>query len=159
MKIEYKTDAYFHSDGTRRVKPKASTMHGWLAKMRGTLLGDEALRSRGIREMKEAKALKKWYKENPRSKPSTKRRPSQKQSGSSFYFFGGKSSQSKSRPAPSRQNSHVVRHRSSSHRLVGRTSQKSTQGRPRASRQGSSNRSGASSTRTSTRRSKPSTRR
>ena len=35
----------FNSDGTRR-KPPASTMHGWLAKMRGTLVGNEELRSK-----------------------------------------------------------------------------------------------------------------
>ncbi|KAF9464364.1 hypothetical protein BDZ94DRAFT_1256273 [Collybia nuda] len=30
----------FRADGTRR-RPPPSTMHGWLAKMRGTLIGDE----------------------------------------------------------------------------------------------------------------------
>jgi hypothetical protein len=37
--------AQFRSDGSRR-KPPPSTMHGWLAKMRGTLLGNEDLRSK-----------------------------------------------------------------------------------------------------------------
>ena len=35
----------FRPDGSRRTPPP-STMHGWLAKMRGTLLGDEDLRTR-----------------------------------------------------------------------------------------------------------------
>ncbi|KAF5358942.1 hypothetical protein D9758_004768 [Tetrapyrgos nigripes] len=149
MKIEWNTDAFFHTDGSRRARPKASTMHGWLAKMRGTLLGDETLRSQGIREMKEAKAVRQYYKQNPRPKPSKK---SRKPSGSSsFYFFGG--SRTKSKSAPSRQGSRVVRHNSSSHRLVGRASQRSTQTRPRASRQGSSSRGGG------TPRARPSTRR
>ncbi|KJA29842.1 hypothetical protein HYPSUDRAFT_152903 [Hypholoma sublateritium FD-334 SS-4] len=47
-----------NADGSRR-RPPPSAMHGWLAKMRGTLLGDEALRSRGMREMKEAASLRK----------------------------------------------------------------------------------------------------
>lgn len=37
----------FRADGSRR-KPPPSTMHGWLAKMRGTLLGNETLRSKVI---------------------------------------------------------------------------------------------------------------
>lgn len=55
MKIEWASN--FRSDGTR-CKPPPSTMHGWLAKMRGTLLGDEDLRSKGMREMREARAYK-----------------------------------------------------------------------------------------------------
>lgn len=47
----------------RGGRPKASIVHGWLAKMRGTLIGDEALRSRGMREMREAHAIRKWKRE------------------------------------------------------------------------------------------------
>ena len=45
----------FHQSGQGRKKPPASTVHGWLAKMRGTLVGDEALRSKGMREMEQAR--------------------------------------------------------------------------------------------------------
>ncbi|KAK0206331.1 hypothetical protein DFS33DRAFT_1313945, partial [Desarmillaria ectypa] len=44
MKIEWEAD--FHRDGSRRKHPIPNTMHGWLAKMRGTLIGNERLRSR-----------------------------------------------------------------------------------------------------------------
>ncbi|OBZ76462.1 hypothetical protein A0H81_03744 [Grifola frondosa] len=47
----------------RHHRPKASTVHGWVTKMRGTLLGSESIRRRGIREMKEARAIRK-YKRN-----------------------------------------------------------------------------------------------
>jgi len=57
MKIEWAS--HFRSDGTRR-RPPPSAMHGWLAKIRGTLIGDEILRARGMREMKEAKARKRY---------------------------------------------------------------------------------------------------
>ncbi|KAJ3756452.1 hypothetical protein EV360DRAFT_71984 [Lentinula raphanica] len=56
MKIEWASD--FHRDGSRRRHPIPSTMHGWLAKMRGTLIGNETLRSQGIQEMKAAKRRK-----------------------------------------------------------------------------------------------------
>ncbi|KAI3612168.1 ribonuclease H-like protein [Moniliophthora roreri] len=82
MKIEWASD--FHSDGTRRSRPRPSGMHGWLAKMRGTLIGDEKLRSRGMREIREAKALRKWEKENKNKKNAF--RP-QRQSGGFFSFF------------------------------------------------------------------------
>ncbi|KAK0231006.1 hypothetical protein IW262DRAFT_1453926 [Armillaria fumosa] len=56
MKIEWAAD--FHRDGSRRRHPIPNTMHGWLAKMRGTLMGDEKLRSKGMREMKAAREYK-----------------------------------------------------------------------------------------------------
>ncbi|KAF8969467.1 hypothetical protein BDZ97DRAFT_246303 [Flammula alnicola] len=57
MRIEWAS--HFNPDGTRR-RPPPSTMHGWLAKMRGTLIGDEELRSRGMREMREAASARKY---------------------------------------------------------------------------------------------------
>ena len=48
----------YHSDGRRRSRPKASTVHGWLVKWRATFSGDERLRKEGIREMREAKAVR-----------------------------------------------------------------------------------------------------
>ncbi|KAF4601149.1 hypothetical protein EYR38_005799 [Pleurotus pulmonarius] len=57
MKIEW-TSAQYHPDGTPRRRPLASTMHGWLTKLRGTLLDDEKTRWKGIQEMKEARAIR-----------------------------------------------------------------------------------------------------
>ncbi|KAF9651133.1 hypothetical protein BDM02DRAFT_3127254 [Thelephora ganbajun] len=48
----------YHSDGRPRNTPLPSTVHGWLTKMRGTLLDDEAIRYRGIKEMKQAAAVR-----------------------------------------------------------------------------------------------------
>ncbi|TCD69843.1 hypothetical protein EIP91_005920 [Steccherinum ochraceum] len=45
-------------DRTRRRHPyryKNSTVHGWVTKMRGTITGNERIRSSGIEEMKRAK--------------------------------------------------------------------------------------------------------
>ncbi|KAF5363969.1 hypothetical protein D9756_000398 [Leucocoprinus leucothites] len=53
MKIEWASN--FTPDGRRRTPPP-STIHGWLAKWRGTLSGNEVLRSRGMAEMRKAAA-------------------------------------------------------------------------------------------------------
>ncbi|KAH9938353.1 uncharacterized protein B0H18DRAFT_949724 [Fomitopsis serialis] len=42
---------------------KASTIHGWVTKMRGTLVDDERIRKRGIREMEHARRIREWKKE------------------------------------------------------------------------------------------------
>ncbi|CAK5262976.1 unnamed protein product [Mycena citricolor] len=74
MKIEWASN--FRSDGSRR-RPPPSTMHGWLAKMRGTLLGDEDLRSKGMREMRDAKSFKQnKSKKIPQRKASRDKEPS-----------------------------------------------------------------------------------
>lgn len=44
--------------GSRRGYRKASTIHGWITKLRGTLTDNERVRSRGIREMREARAIR-----------------------------------------------------------------------------------------------------
>lgn len=48
----------YHSDGRLRNTPLPSTIHGWLTKMRGTLLDNEALRYEGIKEMKQASVVR-----------------------------------------------------------------------------------------------------
>jgi hypothetical protein len=48
----------YHSDGRPRNTPLPSTVHGWLTKMRGTLLDNEAMRYRGIKEMKQAAVVR-----------------------------------------------------------------------------------------------------
>ncbi|KAF5390533.1 hypothetical protein D9757_002623 [Collybiopsis confluens] len=131
MKIEWASD--FHRDGSRRNRPIPSTMHGWLAKMRGTLIGNEKLRSQGIREMKEAKAVRKYRKDKKALARSSK----------GFSLFG---SHHKSQP-PQRKGSGVGsrgggsghgrpalrQHSSGSHRLAGHPSRRGT-GHSRGSR-------------------------
>jgi len=48
----------YHSDGRPRNTPLPSTVHGWLTKMRGTLLDNEAVRYQGIKEMKQAAVVR-----------------------------------------------------------------------------------------------------
>ncbi|KAI0321988.1 hypothetical protein OF83DRAFT_109864 [Amylostereum chailletii] len=72
---------------------KASTIHGWLCKMRGTIMGNEAVRRRGRYEMKRAKA-------NRRAGHKVQRR------GSLFSLFRGvgnrkRGSSSRSKPSAS----------------------------------------------------------
>ncbi|KIM46366.1 hypothetical protein M413DRAFT_441460, partial [Hebeloma cylindrosporum] len=90
MKIEWAS--HFNPDGTRRTPP-ASTMHGWLAKMRGTLLGDEELRSKGMREMKRAREDRKYNARKKRQQRSTN-------TGKSIFSFLGIGKQSKSSQRP-----------------------------------------------------------
>ncbi|PPQ65932.1 hypothetical protein CVT26_010694 [Gymnopilus dilepis] len=78
MKIEWAS--HFHPDGRRRTPPP-STMHGWLAKMRGTLIGNEDLRSKGMREMKAAKA--------ERKRQAAKKKQYSAHSGGSLFSFLG----------------------------------------------------------------------
>ncbi|KAG7449010.1 uncharacterized protein BT62DRAFT_929007 [Guyanagaster necrorhizus] len=108
MKIEWAAD--FHRDGSRRKHPIPNTMHGWLAKMRGTLIGDERLRSRGMREMKAAREYKR--REARRKKQSC---------GFLANLFGCKLPPSRSSGTRSQPR---VRHRGSAHRLVGHAPQR-----------------------------------
>ncbi|KAJ7180292.1 hypothetical protein C8R43DRAFT_1229881 [Mycena crocata] len=78
MKIEWAS--HFRSDGSKR-KPPPSVMHGWLAKMRGTLLGNEELRSKGMREMRDARHYKKAKRSAPKRKTVDRRN-----TGSSALF-------------------------------------------------------------------------
>ncbi|KIK67936.1 hypothetical protein GYMLUDRAFT_36744 [Collybiopsis luxurians FD-317 M1] len=103
-------------------------MHGWLAKMRGTLIGNEKLRSQGMQEMRAAKAFKK--------------QKTQMKSSRGFSLFGSrqkpqppqrKSSSGGTRGGSSRHSRPALRHHSSSHRLVGQSSRRGT-GHSRGSR-------------------------
>lgn len=69
----------YHSNGRRRSRPKASTVHGWLVKWRATFSGNERLRKEGIREMREAKAVR----ERKREKQAAR----QAKAGGSKSFF------------------------------------------------------------------------
>jgi len=69
------------SSGSRRRYRKASTIHGWVTKLRGTLSGNERVRSRGIREMREARAIREY--EKKRGKGSKQQR---KHSNPLYWF-------------------------------------------------------------------------
>ncbi|KAH6915070.1 hypothetical protein BKA70DRAFT_1257887 [Coprinopsis sp. MPI-PUGE-AT-0042] len=60
MKIDWSSD--YRPDGSAR-RPPPNTLHGWLAKMRGTLAGNEDLRTRGMREMRAARQYKEQQRE------------------------------------------------------------------------------------------------
>lgn len=62
-KLSLHPEKHYHSDGRRRSRPKASTVHGWLVKWRATFSGNERLRKEGIREMREAKATRECKKQ------------------------------------------------------------------------------------------------
>ncbi|KAH9927175.1 uncharacterized protein BXZ73DRAFT_102763 [Epithele typhae] len=51
--------------GRGRHQRKASIIHGWVVKMRGTFFGSEATRRAGIREMRDAHAIRRYKKEHP----------------------------------------------------------------------------------------------
>jgi hypothetical protein len=57
------TTYLLHFSLTPKVAPvkdyQRAQFHGWLAKMRGTIIGNEALRSKGMREMEEARRNRK----------------------------------------------------------------------------------------------------
>jgi len=46
---------------------KASTIHGWLRMWRGTLAGNERVRQQGRREMKEARAWRRYRSKHPQA--------------------------------------------------------------------------------------------
>ncbi|KAA1466691.1 hypothetical protein DENSPDRAFT_890375 [Dentipellis sp. KUC8613] len=93
LAIEWDADA-----ARRRHKPKASTIHGWLCKMRGTLMGNESVRREGRYEMKEARAIRAYRKQRSQQQ--------KKQAGGfSLFGLGGGSSRPRSRGGSKR---HVV---------------------------------------------------
>lgn len=51
------------ASGSHRRYRKASIIHGWVTKLRGTLTDNERVRSRGIREMREARAIRAYKKQ------------------------------------------------------------------------------------------------
>ncbi|KAG6336544.1 hypothetical protein ID866_2566 [Astraeus odoratus] len=87
FRIEWKS-SHYHSDGRKRSRPKASTVHGWLVKWRATFSGNESLRKEGIREMREAKCVRELKKQRQAARRS--KRATKTPSGLSFFFFGKK---------------------------------------------------------------------
>ncbi|KAG2156238.1 hypothetical protein DEU56DRAFT_723517, partial [Suillus clintonianus] len=77
----------YHSDGRRRSRPKASTLHGWLVKWRATFSGNERLRREGMREMREAKAMREYLRQQ---KVAKRAKNGQAKSGLLSMFGFGK---------------------------------------------------------------------
>ncbi|OAX44480.1 hypothetical protein K503DRAFT_764898 [Rhizopogon vinicolor AM-OR11-026] len=71
FEIEWKS-SHYHSDGRRRSRPKPSIFHGWIVKWRATFSGNEPLRTQGIREMREAKALQEYKRQRKAAKRAKK---------------------------------------------------------------------------------------
>ncbi|KAG7096755.1 hypothetical protein E1B28_004167 [Marasmius oreades] len=128
MKIEWTSDAYFHHDGTRRKVPLPSVMHGWLAKMRGTLLGDEDLRTRGIREMRAAAKCQAFRKENE----ARRSRPSRSRGFFSIFRAAHRQRPRRSNTKLSRERPTLHRSNHSSRRAVGPAPRRDSQRRPPA---------------------------
>ncbi|EIW61496.1 uncharacterized protein TRAVEDRAFT_18191 [Trametes versicolor FP-101664 SS1] len=91
-------------DGHRRHRRKASTVHGWVTKMRGTLLGSENTRRQGLYEMKEARAIRRHKQEHPEAYRTRNR----SNGGTILWIFPRRS-----RRRPEREHDHG--HRSHSH--------------------------------------------
>ncbi|KAI6047471.1 hypothetical protein EDC04DRAFT_624724 [Pisolithus marmoratus] len=104
FQIEWKS-SHYHSDGRKRSRPKASTVHGWLVKWRATFSGNEQLRKKGIDEMKEAKALRKLHKRSEKGAKSPL-----------GFFFSGKEKKRPHRPSSRyRSSKHAARSTVSRH--------------------------------------------
>ncbi|KAH7931196.1 hypothetical protein BV22DRAFT_1027431 [Leucogyrophana mollusca] len=109
IEIEWKSEMY-HSDGRRRSRPKASTMHGWLVKWRATFSGNEALRKEGMREMREAKRVREYKRQ---------RKAARGGKGGVFSFFGlGTKKKRPRRPSMYTQNSRHSSKKSGSSRAL-----------------------------------------
>ncbi|KAF9226634.1 hypothetical protein BS17DRAFT_775914 [Gyrodon lividus] len=140
FQIEWKS-SHYHSDGRRRTRPKASIVHGWLVKWRATFSGNEPLRKEGMREMREAKAVREWEKQ--RKAVRRVKAGASKSSFSLWPFSVGRKKRRPKRPGTlSRGSQHSSsRHNASTRRVTSSTH--SMRPTPTNSRQSSSNRQGA----------------
>ncbi|KAK7695764.1 hypothetical protein QCA50_000401 [Cerrena zonata] len=108
FEIEWDANHDQHSRRRNPYRSKASTIHGWVTKLRGTLLDNEAVRRQGIREMKDAKHLREYRKQrkaHDRSRGGSHR---------GFLSFFTSSKTLKKRRDPSHNSRAVVVHRDSS---------------------------------------------
>jgi len=76
INVEWDSSVIKH--GRYRGRMKSSTVHGWLVKMRGTLIGDERMRAKGIEEMKSASRHRKRNASgsSPRPGSGSRKKPS-----------------------------------------------------------------------------------
>ncbi|EPQ59014.1 hypothetical protein GLOTRDRAFT_136007 [Gloeophyllum trabeum ATCC 11539] len=124
VKIEWES---YDEHGRRRIKPPASTIHGWLVKWRGTFSGDEELRRQGIREMREARAIRAWRQQKGRTKKG-----STSALGLSFLSRGPSTSKPKKSQSRSQSQSQ------SSSRVVSRSNTRHSQSRSQSQNQNQS---------------------
>ena len=88
------------SDGTRRpYSSKMSTIHGWVTKMRGTLLDNEETRRKGIHEMRAAKAIREY-----KRKRAAERNKTNGHHGGGLFAFLGLGAKGGSRRPPAKRN-------------------------------------------------------
>jgi len=92
LNVEWESSVIQH--GHNRGKLKSSTVHGWLVKMRGTLVGDEKMRWRGIQEMK---AASRHRKRNASGPPPRRSSGSRKKSNGIFSSLFGSTTKRSSR--------------------------------------------------------------
>jgi len=112
----------YDEHGRRRIKPPASTVHGWLMKWRGTFSGDEALRRQGIREMRDAKAYRAWRQQ----KGGGRRKKSSSGINFSFLRRGPSTvSRSTSKSRASRPSINVRQRSQSSNQAISRSTTRS----------------------------------
>ncbi|EGO02168.1 hypothetical protein SERLA73DRAFT_104501 [Serpula lacrymans var. lacrymans S7.3] len=97
LEIEWKSSQY-HSDGRKRSRPKASTVHGWIVKWRATFSGNERLRREGIREMREAQMVRDWKRQRRAARKASKGHRSIDKGSSNLGIFSLFSRSEKKRP-------------------------------------------------------------
>ncbi|KAI0346790.1 hypothetical protein BDW22DRAFT_1351067 [Trametopsis cervina] len=104
VEVDWHTERDIRRDGSiRPYNQKYSTIHGWVTKLRGTLLDNETVRREGIREMRAAKAVRQWKKKNP---PSKRKAGGSSSGGGVFSFLGlGSKKRSSSRAVVKRDSS------------------------------------------------------
>jgi hypothetical protein len=108
--------SHYHSDGRRRSRPKASTFHGWLVKWRATFSGNEHLRREGMREMREAKAMREYKR---RQKIAKKTKNGRAKPGLfSIFSFGKTKTRRALRPDTLARGSHSSRESNNSRQAV-----------------------------------------
>ncbi|KIJ20323.1 hypothetical protein PAXINDRAFT_96544 [Paxillus involutus ATCC 200175] len=140
LQIEWKS-SHYHSDGRRRSRPKASIVHGWLVKWRATFSGNEPLRKEGMREIREAKAVREWEKQRRAARRTTG--GASKSSFSLWPFSVGRKKRRPKRPKVlSRGSPHTSsKHTTTTRRVTSPTNSKKPT--PTNSQRSSSNRHGA----------------
>lgn len=105
--------SHYHSDGRRRSRPKASTFHGWLVKWRATFSGNEHLRREGMREMREAKAMREYKRQQKAAKRAKNGRAKP-----GLFSFGNTKTKRSPRPDTLARSSHSSRKSNNSRQAV-----------------------------------------
>ncbi|KAG2077235.1 hypothetical protein BDR04DRAFT_1001624 [Suillus decipiens] len=115
FEVEWKSSHYY-PDGRRRSRPKASAFHGWLVKWRATFSGNEHLRREGMREIREAKAMREYKRQQKAAKSAKNGRA--KPGLFSIFSFWKTKSRKNNRPDNPARGSHNFRNRQA---VLGRT--------------------------------------